>query len=277
MTSYSVIFRVKVEVNVKVKAHETWEGKMYKSKNRVDKKVRYGKIKIYFLIFFLLSTIIFIILFKTNFFEINGIFVNSNTVVSDDEIVSYSGIKTGDNIFKIKLSEAREKLIKNPLIKDVTIKRKLPNKLIINVIERKKLAAVSYMGIYFVIDEEGVILYTAQAVEDMYVIEGFEFESFLKGEKIKVKNEEDLRKIIELCSLLENSDLAIIPKISYENENIILYIDEDFKIKFGRGENLSKRFVIFKAIYYDLISKNIDSGSVDISHDGYPTYSPFGE
>lgn len=250
---------------------------MYRAKNRVDKKVRYGKIKIYFLIFFLLSTIIFIILFKTNFFEIKQIFVSGNRAVSSDEVVSYSGIQIGDNIFKIKLSEAKEKIIKNPFIKDVSIDRKLPNKLTIDVMERKKLAAMLYMGMYFIIDKDCVILYTAHEIEDMYVIDGFEFESFLKGKKIKVNNEEDLKKIVELCNLLESSNLTIVPKIAYEDQNITLYINENFKVKFGRGENLSKRFTVFKAIYNDLASKNVDSGSVDISHDGYPTYSPFGE
>lgn len=250
---------------------------MYKSKHRVDKKVRYGKLRLYFLIFFLLSAIIFIILFKTNFFEINSIFVNNNDALSKEEVISYSGIQIGENIFKIKLSETRDKIIKSPLVKDVTIKRKLPNKLLIDVIERKKLAAVSYMGIYFIIDNEGVILYTSHDIDDICVVEGFEFESFLEGESIKVKNEEDLKEAIALCTLIENSDFGFKPKIVYNNENITLYINENFKVKFGNGENLSKRFTIFQAIYDDLVNKSVDTGTVDISHDGYPTYSPFGE
>jgi cell division protein FtsQ len=251
--------------------------KMYRAKHRVDKKVRYGKLRLYLLIFLLLSAIIFIILFKTNYFGIKSIFVNNNEALSDEEIISYSGIQINENIFRIRLSEVKDKIIKSPFIKDVTIKRKLPNKLVIDVIERKKLAAVLYMGIYFIIDNEGVILYTSHDIDDIYVIEGFEFESFIEGESIKVRNEDRFKKAIELCRLLEKSDLSFKPKIIYNNENIILYINENFKIKFGRGENLSKRFAAFRAIYNDLISKNVNSGTVDISHDGYPTYSPFGE
>ncbi|MCT4563785.1 MAG: FtsQ-type POTRA domain-containing protein [Maledivibacter sp.] len=250
---------------------------MNKSKHRVDKKVRYGKIRLYFLIFFLLSAIIFIILFKTNFFDISNIFVVNNEVLTNEEIISYSGIQMGENIFKIKLSEAGDKIIKCPLVKDVTIKRKLPNKLMIDVVERKKLAAASYMGIYFIIDDEGVILYTSHDINDICVIEGFEFESFLEGESIKVENEEALNKAVALCTLMENSNLIFRPRIVYNNENITLYINEKFKVEFGSGENLTKRFKIFEAIYDDLIGKNVNSGTVDISHDGYPTYSPFGE
>ncbi|WP_432664778.1 FtsQ-type POTRA domain-containing protein [Wukongibacter baidiensis] len=250
---------------------------MVTRKHRVDKKVRYGKIKIYLLIFFLLSTLIFIILFKTNYFEISDIIVKNNIEISNEEIVAYSGVRIGDNTFKLKTSEIREKIIKTPFIKDVTIKRKLPNKLMVEVVERQKIAAISYMGLYFFVDNEGVILYTSHEIDDTYVIEGFEFESFTEGEKIKVKSDEDLKRAIALCGLLESSELPIKPKIACVEGEFILYLNDNFKIKLGRGENLERRFAIFKAIYRDLTSKNVDSGVVDISHDGYPTYSPFGE
>jgi len=250
---------------------------MINGKNRVDKKVRYGKLRIYLLIFFLLSTLIFIILFKTNYFEISDVIVSNNLQLSKDEIVSYSGVHIGDNTFKIKMSEVREKILKTPFIKDVIIKRKLPDKLLIEVVERRKIAAISYMGLYFFVDNEGIILYTSHEIDNTYIIEGFEFESFIEGEKIKVKNDEDLKKVIALCSLLENSDLAIKPKIACNGGNIILYLNDNFKVNFGRGENISHKFTVFKAIYKDLTAKNVDSGVIDISHNGYPTYSPFGE
>ncbi len=246
-------------------------------KHRVDKKVRYGKLKIYLLIFFLLSTLIFIILFRTNYFEINNIIVYNNNVLSDDEIISRSGVQIGENTFKIKISEIEAKIKKAPFIKDVNIKRNLPDKLLIEVTERKKMAAVLYMGLYFYIDEEGVILYTSNEIDETYVIEGFEFESFTEGEKIKVKNDEDLKRAVLLCGLLQSSNLQDKPEILYNEKNFTLLLKENLKVKLGSGENLSKKFSIFMAIYKDLADKNIDSGVVDISHDGYPTYSPFGE
>lgn len=250
---------------------------MISRKYKVDKKVRYGKMRIYLLIFCLLLALIFIILFKTNYFEINDVVVNNNHELSKDEVISYSGIQIGENIFKIKLSEIKEKLIKSPFIKDVTVKRKLPNILVLDLIERKKIAAILYMGMYFYIDNEGVILYTSNQIDDVYLIEGFEFKSFTEGEKIKVENEEYFKKVIDLCRFLEGSNLNIKPRVVYSDENINLYLNENFKVKLGKGENLSEKFTIFKAIYLDLINKNIDSGVVDISHDGYPTYSPFGQ
>lgn len=250
---------------------------MVTRRHRVDKKVRYGKIRIYLLIFFLLSTLIFMILFKTSYFEISDIVVNNNIEVSKEEIVAYSGVNIGDNTFKLKISDIREKIIRTPFIKDVTIKRKLPSKLMIEVMERQKIAAIHYMGLYFFVDNEGVILYTSNEIDGTYVIEGFEFESFTEGEKIRVKSDEDLKKSIQICGMLEGSDLAIKPKITCIEGEFSLYLNESFRIKLGRGENIERRFAIFESIYKDLISKNVDTGVVDISHDGYPTYSPFGE
>ncbi|MCG8539749.1 MAG: FtsQ-type POTRA domain-containing protein [Clostridia bacterium] len=250
---------------------------MVTKKYGVDKRVRYGKLRIYLLIFFLLSTLIFIILFETNYFEIGNIIVDNNIELSKEEIISYSGINTGDNIFKIKLSEVRERIIDIPFVKDAVIKRKLPNKLLINIVERKKIAAISYMGLYFFVDNEGIILYTSHDIDETYVIEGFEFESFAEGEKIKVKNEEDLYKTLSICSFLENSNLEINPRLLCLDGNITLYLNDNLKVKFGKSGDLADKFTIFEAIYKDLISRNIDSGVVDISHDGYPTYSPFGE
>ncbi|RKD27673.1 cell division protein FtsQ [Caminicella sporogenes DSM 14501] len=250
---------------------------MYKSKNQITKKVKYGKLKIYIIISILILALMFILVFKTNFFSIDEIIVKNNNEVSRDVIIAYSGIQLHNNIFKIKLSEITKKIEKNPYIKTAKVSRKLPNKIVIEVIERKRLAAIFYMGIYFIIDDEGYVLETKNKVKDVVVIEGFEINRFSEGEKIDLSGNEDLRKVLTLCSLIQKSNIDIKPKIYYNNGNINITIEDKLKVKFGNGENIDYKFKAFLSILKYLKSKDIYTGVIDISTNGYPVYRPFDE
>jgi cell division protein FtsQ len=252
-------------------------GKMLKSKTKVDGKVKYGKLNIYICIFFLLLALIFIIIFKTNYFLINDIIVKNNYELTDEKVIGYSGIQVKENIFQLKLSRAEENLKKHPYIKEVTIRRKLPNKIIIEIEERKKLASILYMGIYFEIDEDGVVLETYSNPPDVYIIEGFEFESFIEGDKLKVKNTNDFKKALDICKFINRSSTDIRPSIFYNNGKFDLYFNNGIKVKLGKGDNLAKKIKILLNIIDDLKSKNINSGLIDLSHNGYPIFRPFGE
>ncbi len=246
-------------------------------KVRINRRVLYDKTKVYLLIFILLITIILVLILKTNFFSIQKIIIFNNTQVTDEEVISYSGIYKGQNIFKLKISDITRKINKHPFIKDVKIKRSYPNEILIDIEERKKLVTISHMGIFFQVDNEGYILKTDSQVNDEMLIEGFEIDSFIEGNKINIKDNLALERALRLSTLIREWDIDIAPKILYENNTISLYINDNFRVKFGDVEDIDKKFKNFLDIYDDLKGKNIYNGIIDLSHNGYPIYRPFGE
>lgn len=260
-----------------IKGQAVLWGEIMGNKNlRIDKRIKYGKLKIYFCILIFLAVLVFIIIFKTDFFLVKNIIVLDNYKISTEEVIAYSNIDSNDNIFKLKASDIEEKIEKNPYIKDVKLERDLPDKIIIDIEERKELASISNMDIYFVIDSEGYILKTVTTPPDTYIVKGFEFDSFVEGEKINVNNE-DLNKALELCRLFQVSEIDLKPNIVYNDNNFEMLFKDNIKVKFGDGEEIEDKFNDFVAIFKDLQKKNIKSGLIDVSSKGYSIYRPFGE
>lgn len=68
---------------------------------------------------------------------IRNIYIYGNSYISDNEIINIANIKNYPSIFKINTTKIKTALLKNPLIKDVEIKRNNKFELIINIIEYK--------------------------------------------------------------------------------------------------------------------------------------------
>ncbi len=247
------------------------------TKTKVNKNIKYKKAKIYALIIFLVIILTTILVFKTNIFLINDIIVTNNYQISDEIVISYSGIHLNDNIFKINLSESQEKVEKNPYIKKAIIKRHLPNRIQIDIEERKMLAAIENMGIYFLVDDEGYLLETNPEVNDSYIVKGFEFDSFLQGDKLKIKNQDDFDSILILCKLLKKSDFISKPIIYYNDGTIEMDIDNQLKVKLGESEDLEIKLKKLNIIIKDLVNRNSQHGELDMSNDGQIIYRPFRE
>ncbi len=246
-------------------------------KSKVHTRIRFNRFKVYSIVLLFILLLVFIIVFKTNIFNINNIIITNNQKIDDTTIKSYSGIDIGDNIFKINLKDAQEKIENNSYIKEAKIKRILPNKVHIDIKERKTIAAVNYMGIYFLIDDESYLLEISETLPDTYIINGFEFEKFTKGEKVEVKNLEDFNNVLKLCSGIKNQSIKIKPIITYNDGEILLLTLDDLKIKLGSVDNLEDTLKKLATILMDLESKGIRSGEIDMSSKGHIIYRPFGK
>ncbi|MDZ4816896.1 MAG: FtsQ-type POTRA domain-containing protein [Verrucomicrobiota bacterium] len=104
--------------------------------------------------------------FENQQYRLKKISVVTNGRLTKEEVLRYSGIKSGDNLFALEMQEVRKRLEGAPYIKKVEIRRELPDKLLLTVQERMPLARFvvaetstrpMLAGEYH-IDQEGVIL-----------------------------------------------------------------------------------------------------------------------
>ncbi|MEN8211708.1 MAG: FtsQ-type POTRA domain-containing protein [Thermodesulfobacteriota bacterium] len=79
---------------------------------------------------------------QTDFLNIKTIEISGIKQTSKNEILKLAGIEYNKNIFQINLSAAKKLIVSHPWIESADIKRSLPRKLIISIIEQKPLAVV---------------------------------------------------------------------------------------------------------------------------------------
>src|SRR5665811_19647 len=89
--------------------------------------VRVIKILIFYLAIGFLGWNFFAFIFSSSFCNIEDLIIKGNDSLSEDEIFYKSGVQLGENIFKLDLKKSKDSLIQEPWIKEVEIKRVIPN------------------------------------------------------------------------------------------------------------------------------------------------------
>ena len=80
-------------------------------------------------------------LFSNNLeYSIAHIETRSDGVLKSDQLLQFAHLQTGENLFGFKLSEGRDRLEKEPIIKSARVRRQLPDRLFIEVKERVPIA-----------------------------------------------------------------------------------------------------------------------------------------
>jgi cell division protein FtsQ len=184
---------------------------------------RVTKILVFYLVIGFLGWNFFNFIFSSNFCNIEEVIIKGNDYLSEDEIFYKSGIQLGKNIFKLDLKKSIDSLEQEPRIKEVEIKRVIPNKIIISLKERKAAAIVHIGEEYFSSTKEGIVLSKIDRPEEEFglpLVLGLEINEIKIGEII---SKPEFRTALESI----NSAEVILPKIFCQVE--ILSLD-DFMI-----------------------------------------------
>lgn len=179
------------------------------------------------------------------FFKISTIQITGDKVYSDKEIIAKSDIDTGTNLFRVNPKKVNEKLSGAlPYIKEVTIKRKLPDTLIIEVESTKEIAAIESKSGFILLDETGKVLDIDSQMlrEGVAVVKGISLKNVNEGETVSLKNEELTESFITVLQSIKNSELNLLTEINIlKNGEIEFEYDERITIKLGSTVNIDKK------------------------------------
>lgn len=241
----------------------------------IEKKIKKKRRTSIILMMLLTCSIAFIFIFKTDFFLIKKIEVKGNEILSEEKIIYHSGIIMGNNIFKERIGNIKENLKKQSYIHSVSAKRSLPNKMIIEIQERKETAVIPFMENYLIVDEEGRVLQSVPSSSNgLKIIRGLEFSNFMEGEILQPVNKIEFEKALRIINETNKLELIIDSVDIMEDRNIIIRITDLLSCKMGEANNLDHKLKALTGIIEDLETKEIRRGVIDMSHEGYPTYSP---
>jgi len=196
------------------------------------------KILIFYLVIGFLGWNFFNFIFSSNFCNIEEVIIKGNDCLSEDEIFYKSTIQLGENIFKLDLKKSIDSLKQEPRIKEVEIKRVIPNKIIISLKERKAAAIVHIGEEYFFSTKEGIVLSKIDRPEegfDLPLLSGLEIDEIKIGEII---DKPEFRTALESI----NSAEVILPKrfcrveILSPDDFMICNKDDTLKVRVNRPE-----------------------------------------
>ena len=224
--------------------------KKQRKRNRLIKRIK----KVVKLVI-LLGIIIGVIVFATcsPIFNITNIEVLNNNRVSSETIISLSGINTNENIFRFIATKAINNIKQNAYIENVKIRRVLPNKVEIEVMEREPIFSIPVLGEFAYMSTQGYILEIAQNELSLPIIYGLKTteEDITAGNRITEEDLVSLETILRIMSAMNDSGLSQkVTSIDISNENdYSIYMQEERKtVHLGDGSNLSNKMLYIMAI-----------------------------
>lgn len=219
----------------------------------------------------LISTTIIILLFSP-LFNILHIEVKGISKLTENIIINESHIVYGQNILKLNKNKIKESLNDNPYIKNVTINRKWPDTVMIDVIEKEPMGKIRFFGSDILIDDEAYILEvsTDGSNIDLPLLNNISISSFKLDEKVQTENKETLEKFLKILKVLKNSGmLKSVFKIE-NNKGILLYLNEGHVANLGEDTNIQYKIMLLK----EIIPREKNTAFIDLSNEKKPISKP---
>lgn len=226
---------------------------------------------------FIIGGICFLVL--SPMFNIKEIVVEDNEVISEEKIISLSGVTVDENIFRISKSSIRKNVENEPYIESVNVKRVFPNRLEIIVEERVPRFLVEYTdGKYIYIDKNGYVLEFSNEKLELPILIGTstEFESMIDTEGNENRlNEKDLKRlnvVLKIISIAESNEiLDLITKIDFsDSSDYKLVLDSIGKIvHLGDCNDLNTRILWAKEI---INSEKDNRGEIFVNSNEKPPF-----
>jgi len=227
--------------------------------------VKITKILIFYLIIGFLSWNFFNFVFSSKFCNIEEVVIKGNDYLSKDEIIYKSQIKLGENIFKLDLKKSIEFLKQEPWIKELEIKRIIPNKIIISLKEREGAAIVYISEECYILSKEGIVLSKIDKQEGLSIplISGLKIARVKIGETI---DKPEFRTALEII----NSANVILPKEFYKvkifaSDDFLLFnIDDTLKVRVNKPEEIINKGNLLREALGKIVKEKLPVEYIDM-------------
>lgn len=244
----------------------------------MKKYKKHNASKLMILLSFMLMIIIFIyITLNSNLFNSTNVKIEGNKRVPKDEIIKVLDIKEDKNIFMYNAKEMEKSLMENKYIESVKVKRSIPNKLKILIIEKEIAATIKDEKNYCYIDTKGNLIQKIEKLDGNEENVVVEIKYKLNDDQsIDFENEETKKRLLYLLETMKKNNLyKKINKINLQKNDIInMYTKDDIKIIVPNDKKIEYNIAMISSILSDLQGKHVNGGMIDLISGSNPIYRP---
>ena len=214
---------------------------------------------------------IIVFAFNSSVFDIKELKIDGNKQLKKEIILKNSKIKKNTNIFKIRSQQVKNNIENNPFIKSTHIKRKLPNIIQIDVIERKKTFLFKSTSIFLAVDEEGVIVEVLEKRDKkLPLIKGFSTD-FVELRKNVFNNKENTNLKVFISEAEKNKILTKIDEVDKDFANeVSIQLNSGISVAFGTLDNVKYKLSLLKEILEDVEERKIKKGKIVMNKGSHP-------
>ena len=239
-----------------------------REKIRAEKK-RKGRKKVFIFFLFVMFIGIALTLSLTVFFMIENITVNRKKKYTQKDITDLIDIQKGENLFRIDTKAAKQS-VENalPYVHNVTVKRKLPATLLIEVKESKPAYKIDIdHGHCILLDERSKVLEYCEFSEDYVMLEvvGLNYSGYQVGKTLEEADENKVNTVFDILQILLDNNIENIKFIDIRNESDMrMNYKGNIRILLGDSQKLEEKILFLKGILEKI--HDSETGVIDIKN-----------
>ncbi|MBC7335098.1 MAG: FtsQ-type POTRA domain-containing protein [Clostridia bacterium] len=230
------------------------------------------RLRVFLLVGLLVAGILLFL--RSSFWSLAEIRVEGNEALSTAEVIRLSGLVPGQNLFRIREQEVRERLLLHPRIKAVDLRYCWPDTVVVQVEERRAVGAIPVQGWFWEVDGEGTLLGSKAAWpgKGVPLLTGMTLPAAkpLPGERVAAP---EAAGLLAVARRLAPEMRAVVQEIHYSNaEGISLFTTNGIEVYLGRPDELETKLILFWAIYREkgAAEARIPVTYIDVSHPKAP-------
>ena len=189
--------------------------------------------------------------------RVRDVVIEGNYIVSAPTLEKSAGVDPGAPLFSVDLNAVRSRLLANPCIRDVSVERDAPGRIVVSVVERVPVAAAAGSMLYY-LDEEGFVMPAIPSgkIIDVPVLAGGSLDDDLRpGKKISAPTMLDALELAKDLQVMEGVNPRISEVYVKSNGEIVLFTAEGGIPVFVGREEYPAKLLAFQAFWEQVVLK----------------------
>ena len=189
--------------------------------------------------------------------------LSGTNVLTVDDILFEGKIRQPVNVLQVSTSDLTRRLSKDIRVSSVTVTRKFPFVLSVDITDRRPVAIVQDQFGYAFVDAEGMVMDTTQSIKkvDVPLITGKKMGNLLLGDKI---NGDDVARALDFLNSLSPDGLKVFSEINIGNPDSIMADTRDgINVRLGDGSNMAEQAKLAENMVGDVKARKLSVEYVD--------------
>lgn len=207
-----------------------------------QRKIRKRRLITFFIFFIITAICVGIALSLTVFFPIENIKAKGSKIYTPEQIINYSQIEKGENLFTVSKTQVEKNLKKNlPYVEKIEIERELSGKIEIIVTDAEEFACYTTDKGKYIVSKSGWVLKKIDKVPEKLIE--------IKADKVECSTgnqiifaDESLKALVDnIIEICQNENVAVNSVDVTDLLAISLKADGRFDVNLGNNDNIERK------------------------------------
>ena len=218
--------------------------------------------------FYLLCTSgIIAVLVYSPLFTFQQLVVHGNVHLDENELCEIARIHYGQRLFELKTDEMTTNLLRDLRIESAVVRRQLPHKIEMDIVERIPVATVACDYGYLDFDRQGKVIASYRSLKgaDIPIITGVKLRDLYIGDD---NNDPQVAQAISFLARIDPADIGEISEVSLRNPDaVVAYTKTALPIRLGQLTGIPDKAALTQDFLRDQKTTRHTVEYVDFSYD----------